>query len=71
MLLASTRLCENKHLVPLLQRKGYKYKIYDVAQMAWLPSYRYLNRSMMTSTRLCNNHIVKLGNVDKSDTIMG
>jgi len=26
--------------------------------LSWSPSYRYLNRSKLASTRLCNNHII-------------
>ena len=27
--------------------------------VSWLPSYRYLNRSMLAWTRICNNHVMR------------
>ena len=37
--------------------------VYDTSgcnsqDISWLPSNRYLNRSKLTSTRLCSNHII-------------
>jgi len=43
--------------------------VYDTSRcssqgFSWSPSNRYLNRSKLASTRLCNNHIIIIAPVD-------